>query len=169
MYFPSTPSRSKSSGAALLVSLILLLIMTLIGISAVDNVTLQSQMVRNSQWAQDTYQIALSEIQKRIKDMNEMNLDDDEVYLADYLNEVMTAPDDTISYSSSDPEFELIDASALASQSVSVGYQGIGAPPSGYEIGDFVGQLFTLNSVATATGSGVDSDQTQGFNYPAPK
>ena len=50
-------------GATLIVSLILLLVLTIVGISTIESVNLQSLMARNSQFQVESYQVALSEIE----------------------------------------------------------------------------------------------------------
>jgi Tfp pilus assembly protein PilX len=49
----TTSSYKRSEGAVLLVSLVLLTVMTMIGVAAIDSQTLQSQMARNSLFAQN--------------------------------------------------------------------------------------------------------------------
>lgn len=60
-------SIQRSQGAILLVSLLLLLAMTIIGVAAIDTSTLQSQMSRNSLEANTRYQITINEIEGHIK------------------------------------------------------------------------------------------------------
>ena len=68
---------NKQSGATLIVSLILLLVLTLVGVSAIEDVTLQAHMARNSQFQVHTYQVALSEINGQLSildtDINVLN------------------------------------------------------------------------------------------------
>ena len=61
------PFHYHQQGAVLIVSLMLLLVMTLLGIATVDLSQLQSQMARNSLTSQYLHQIAYSEIQARVK------------------------------------------------------------------------------------------------------
>ena len=54
-------------GATLIVSLILLLVLTIVGISTIESVNLQSLMARNSQFQVESYQVALSEIEAQLE------------------------------------------------------------------------------------------------------
>ena len=75
------PSHIRQQGAVLMVSLILLLVMTLLGIAAIDLSQLQSQMARNSLLSQYLHQIAYSEIQAQVKALAD----------PDYLDSVTTS------------------------------------------------------------------------------
>jgi type II secretory pathway component PulK len=157
-----TRSYHRSNGAVLLVSLVLLTVMTMIGVAAIDTQTLQSQMARNSLFAQNLYQVSLSEIQAQYYELQGL----------DYLTEVMNSTTTIDSYPSielDDAEVDTYKSDDAYSQSVVISYVGDGAPPSGYSIGLFEGKNFEVNSVAEVTGTGSESDQTQGLTYPAPK
>lgn len=156
-------SHHKSQGAVLLVSLVLLTAMTIIGVASIDSATLQSQMARNSLYAQNLYQKSLSEIEAQYEKLKG----------SDYLTSILTAvttigPDNDPGISITDANVETHDVNDAYTQSVSVAFTGNGPPPSGYSVGIFIGKNFEVNSVSTVTGTGSTSDQTQGLNYPAP-
>ncbi|WP_101759670.1 PilX N-terminal domain-containing pilus assembly protein [Oceanicoccus sp. KOV_DT_Chl] len=65
-----THSYTHSQGAILIVSLILLLVMTLIGVASIDSSQLQSQMASNSLHQQNQYQRSLNEIRAQQLDLN---------------------------------------------------------------------------------------------------
>lgn len=158
-----TSSYRKSQGAVLIVSLILLMVMTLIGVSAIDTSTLQSQMTRNSLYARNLYQKSLSEIEAQYNKMKG----------SQYLTNVLTASplpnkDDNPGLEIADSAVETYDATDPYSQSVVVSFSGNGPPPSGYSLGLFIGKNFEIDSTSSVTGTGSESDQTQGLNYPAP-
>lgn len=156
-------SYQKSQGAVLLVSLVLLTAMTIIGVAAIDSSSLQSQMARNSLYAQNLYQKSLSEIEAQYEKLKG----------SDYLTSVLTAvttvgPDNDPGLTIGDYSAETHDPNDAYTQAVTVSFTGNGPPPSGYSVGIFIGKNFEVNSVSTVAGTGSESDQTQGLNYPAP-
>lgn len=146
--------QAKQGGAALIVSLILLLVLTVVGLSAVENVALQSKMARNSEFKVQTYQIALSEIAAQ------------QTQLAVDLAPLDTALDDGSLVQTGD---DIVMQPGDVTQTVSFDYVGTGVPPEGYSIDEFVGRHFELNSRAQMDNTGIFSDQTQGLNYAGPK
>jgi type II secretory pathway component PulK len=163
--------RSRQQGATLLVALILLLVMTLVGIGAGDTAIMQMQMSRNSQFEQEAYQIALSEIQSQFVGFTE-----DLAPLTTAMNNYADADNgDDITEDGVEPltGSELLmaaEAAAInAEQEAALVFVGDGAPPSGFTIGSFVGKRFDLNSDATIGGTSIGSSQTLGMNFAAPK
>jgi Tfp pilus assembly protein PilX len=158
-----TASYRHSQGAVLLVSLVLLTAMTIIGVASIDSATLQSQMARNSLYAQNLYQKSLSEIEGQYEKLKGSD------YLESILTSVTTVgPDNDPGITIGDSGAATHDAYDAYTQSVTVSYTGNGPPPSGYSVGIFIGKNFEVNSVSTVAGTGSESDQTQGLNYPAP-
>lgn len=158
-----TANYRRSKGAVLIVSLILLMIMTLIGVSAIDTSTLQSQMTRNSLYARNLYQKSLSEIEAQYEKMRG----------SQYLTDVLTAnplpdKDNDPGLAITDDKVETYDPNDPYSQNVVVSFSGNGPPPSGYSLGLFIGKNFEIDSTSAVTGTGSESYQTQGLNYPAP-
>jgi len=166
---PNLPSQQQ--GATLLVAMILLLVMTLIGIGAGDTATMQLQMSRNSQFEQEAYQIALSEIDSQYKSYT-----DDLSVLTTALNNYAASDNtDDITQDGVEPltGAELLMAAEAAAagavQTAELAYVGDGAPPTGFTLGSFVGKRFDLNSEATIANSSIGSSQTLGMNFAAPK
>ena len=141
-------------GATLLVSLVMLLILTLVGLSAVENVNLQTHMARNSQYFIHSYQVALSEIQAQLSDLET----DIAPLNAATFNGIENRVGDDISMQ---PD--------KFTQTVSFEYIGEGLPPTGFSVDTFVGRIYELDSRAQLTNTGIFSDQTQGLNYAGPK
>jgi hypothetical protein len=54
----SPPARSRQAGATLIVGLVLLLVLTLLGVSGMNTATLEVQMAANTQFQQDAFQAA---------------------------------------------------------------------------------------------------------------
>ena len=149
-----TTSISQQRGATLMVSLVLLLVLTVIGISAVHNTSLQSRMSLNSQFQVQAHQVALSEINAQIVDLEQdLGVLDDTL-----LNGLQERTGDDVFMQPDKYE-----------QTVSFEYQGEGLPPVGYSVDAYVGRLYELNSRAQLDNTGIFSDQTQGFNYAGPK
>lgn len=61
-----TPFRPQQ-GAVLIVCLVLLLILTMLGLSSVGNVNLQTQMARNTQFSQEVYQFLQGEMKYQME------------------------------------------------------------------------------------------------------
>lgn len=160
-----TASYHHSQGAILVVSLVLLLIMTLVGVAAIDSSQLQSQMARNTLYAQNLYQADLSEIEAQRQELLGL----------DYLTKVKTAPPlsnpdpdldgtpgldvadaNTITHDGSDP-YELTFVVSYAGKALVSG-----------ENWENKGLIFRIDGVALIPDTGSLSDQTQGLKYPAP-
>jgi Tfp pilus assembly protein PilX len=58
MNYAALASRSKHAGATLVVGLVLLLVLTLLGVSGMNTATLEVQMAGNTQFQQDAFQAA---------------------------------------------------------------------------------------------------------------
>lgn len=172
-----THSYHRSQGVILLVSLILLLAMTLIGVSAIDSGSLQSQMSRNSLNARNLYQKSLSEIQAQHERLNR----DSGVELGRINNSttvfVPNAVEGITNTTANDPlhgvaiaETDLITASAADNydQSALIVFAGNSPPPSGYSLGIYIGKSYEVNTIATVSGTSSTSNQTQGMKRVAP-
>ena len=144
----------KQSGAALLVGLLLLLVLTILGLSVVDSSSLQGNMSRNSQFRVHSYQVALSEIVAQLTDFD-----------------IDISPLDAALLNGTEPRTgaDVFMQPANFTQTVSLDYVGEGLPPAGYSVDTYVGRLYELNSRAQVNNTGIFSDQTQGFNYAGPK
>jgi len=59
---PTIPSFSRQRGVVLVVSLLILLVLTLLGISSLDSSVMEEKMASNSQTMTDTFQTAESAI-----------------------------------------------------------------------------------------------------------
>ena len=55
---PSIPGRSRQQGAALVIGLVLLLVLTVIGISGMNTATMELTMANSTQVQQDAFQLA---------------------------------------------------------------------------------------------------------------
>lgn len=140
-------------GATLIVSLILLLVLTIVGISTIESVNLQSLMARNSQFQVESYQVALSEIEAQLEAL--------EVDLGP-LTDAVTEGTETRTGD------DIVMQPDHFDQTVIYTYAGEGLPPPGYSVDIYVGRLFELNSRAQMDNTGIFSDQTQGLNYAGP-
>ena len=168
------PLRHHSQGAILIVCLILLLMMTFLGVSAVDNSALQSQMARNSLFARTLFQASLSEIEAQRNEMENL------AYLTSIRTSTTTISKSTHEGISNDsPGITLnsltTDNTDNYQQTGAVVYTGTsenGGPPlSGYSLGgnsNFIAIYFEANVVSEYTDTGSASDQTQGLLRAAP-
>jgi type IV pilus assembly protein PilX len=62
------PSRSQQAGATLIVGLVLLLVLTVVGVSGMNTATMEVTMAGNTQFQQDAFQLAESAIDTAIAD-----------------------------------------------------------------------------------------------------
>ena len=148
--------KHSQSGAALIVSLVLLLIMTLIGLAAVDTVTLESQMAVNSQMRLDVYQIALSNI-------------DDHLYTSSRfetpsksMNEAVALGGLAIDASIRDP---LAVTPAGVATTMTISGQEYNVQACAKNNLSKARREFLITSTATVTGTGSTSIQQQGFHF----
>lgn len=137
--------------------------MTIIGVAAIDTSALQSQMTRNSLYARNLYQKSLSEIEAQFKKTNDL----------EFMTEIMTGEDiasldNDAGIEVLESDLETYDPNDPYSQSLTFTYVGEGPPLSGYSLGLYVGRNFEIDSISIVDGTGSESDQTQGLNYPAP-
>ena len=165
-----TPRFSHSQGAVLLVSLILLLAMTLIGVAAIDSSSLQSQMSNNSLSARNRFQASLSEIQGQFKKMLGI------VYLSSIKTSLITIPDSNAGITTTGPGLtlsgsELIthDTSGVFTQSANVVFSGKDSvPKSGQSLSAFGVFSYEVNTITKVTGTNPTSNQTQGLQRTVP-
>lgn len=55
---PTAPLRAKQTGATLIVGLVLLLVLTVVGVSGMNTATMEITMAANTQFQQDAFQLA---------------------------------------------------------------------------------------------------------------
>jgi type IV pilus assembly protein PilX len=164
-----TQSYRHSQGVILLVSLILLLAMTLIGVAAIDSSSLQSQMSRNSLFARNLYQASLSEIQAQHREMDDLD------YLESIHGSATEIPDTITGITTTGPGLQIADVGILTrsatdpfDQSANVVFSGTSSPPSGYSLGLYIGMSYEVNAISEVAGTSSQSDQTQGLKRVAP-
>src|SRR5690606_21963417 len=147
---------ASQKGAALVVCLVLLLVLTIVGTASVEDINLQSNMARNSQFLMQAFNTALSESDAQIS--------------MDLLNRTVSAPGGQISLD----DAELVMASdavqAPFEQTVTIRYDeaNSGGPASGYGL-NFQQFRFEINSTAALPNTGTRSDQVQGLSFVGAK
>lgn len=168
-----TPSYRASQGVVLIVALVLLLALTLIGVSAIDSSSLQSQMSRNSLYARNLYQASLSEIQAQREKMRG----------TERLENIVKSPTQYVATSyegisfdgpgldlgAGSPNLLETDNNAAYTYSGYVVFSGEGPPPSGYSLKLYKGMNYEINIITQVTNTTSISNQTQGVKGPAPK
>lgn len=73
--------RSKQSGAALIVALVALLVLTLLGVRTMGDVMNQSSVVRNEQFKQKVFYAAVSETNVQINEVNDNPQNEDDAII----------------------------------------------------------------------------------------
>ncbi len=142
-------NKYKQSGAALFVSLMILFLMTIIGLSALNNATTDERMALNMQHQQQVFHAAESSINVVKRDINS-------------LEEAIStgAPSTPVAYNSQ------ADVTASASAS----YVGCGIPAAGFGLGEggFVTHEFGINASAALGASSAQANHLQGVSLLAP-
>ncbi|GAA5317388.1 MAG: hypothetical protein AseanaTS_25930 [Candidatus Pelagadaptatus aseana] len=154
-------SAKEQKGATLLVSLVLLLLLTIIGISSIEDVSLQSNMVRNSQFKMQAFNVALSESNAQYANVNQNFLSaiiqSAEAYIYSGEELAMTSPDNPFQ------------------QDVVMNYDGNAGgvvakkASKAMDLQGFDTYYFSLDSDASLTNTGTQSSQVQGIEYIGPK
>lgn len=151
--------RSRQRGATLIVAVVILAVMTILGISAVSDNSMQSAMVRNNQLQMLAYNTALSEINAQIY---EFNVELETQKLLDALN-------DSEGLRELDPGeiYEQLRGTQF-SQDVEITYLYEGPSWAGNEVGTFRELFYEIESDAILEGTSTRSDQVQGVSFIAP-
>jgi len=76
-------SNSNQRGAAMIVAMVALIVLTLLGVSTMGDVLNQSTVVRNEQFSQKVFYAALSELNVQINTANESSLNNDDTLVND--------------------------------------------------------------------------------------
>lgn len=159
----SITKRSEQTGAVLLISLIMLLLLTIIGVSSVEDMTLQSNMTRNSQFKMQAFNTAYSETVAQYQQLSG-NISPLTLAMAS-INAIAFDPASLFMPSASNPFKQTVSLNFEGSKGAHVADTEAGMMElSGYE-----DMAFELNSTAKLQNTGSQSDQLQGLNYTAPK
>jgi len=78
---------SSQQGAALIVALVALLILTILGVTTMTDVLSQSSVVRNEQFRQQVFYAASSELNVQIESVNDNAQNEDDQIILDLLDE----------------------------------------------------------------------------------
>jgi type IV pilus assembly protein PilX len=158
----------SQQGAVLIVSLVLLLVMTIIGVAAIDSTQLQSQMARNSLFAQNLHQASLSEIQvqdtklKGTAYVEQITISTTDILATDY--KCITSNGVGVTYNTGTSA----SAGIKYDQSGAVTFIGNAPPPSGYSLGTYIGKRYEICAISEVPGTSAKSEQTQGLTRVAP-
>ena len=140
-------NKSKQSGAVLFVSLMILFLMTIIGLSALNNATTDERMALNMQHQQQVFHAAESAINVVKRD------------IASLEQAITTGAASTpLAYTSQ------ADVAASASAT----YAGCGEPAAGFSLGGFVRHEFGINASASLGASSAQANHLQGVSLLAP-
>lgn len=138
----TAPGRPQQRGAALIVGLVLLLVMTLLGVTGVTGNTLELAMAGNTQHAQDAFEAAESAIQA----------------------EVLRGPLDDIAVPRVTEGYQFnpgVTADATTT------YGSTQLPPPGYSISEYRADHYQVDSLGMSA-RGARSNNLQGFYVVVP-
>lgn len=155
--FQLTQPVSQQRGAALIVCLILLLILTITGTAAIEDLSLQTNMARNSQFHMQAFHTAASEINGQL-----IKLGSNEAPLTSAMTSatgVLQLTGSEIVMSATDTPFE---------QEVAVRYEGYAGSAPGCRLDVCAGYHFEMDSTAKLENSGTRSEQVQGLLFTGP-
>jgi hypothetical protein len=149
----ANPARVRQSGAALFIGLILLVIITLIGISGVRSVIMEKNMASNNQYQVMVFQAAETGIEGALADTNA------------FIAAINTPTDGTwptrnYNVTHADNPYAITSVAEIQ----------VGAPtvPVGYSIGEFVTYPFTIISDGTIASINAADRHTQTATKIAP-
>ena len=147
MKYISYMNTSKQKGAALFVSLMILFLMTIIGVSALNNATTDERMALNMQHQQQVFHAAESAINVVKRDINS-------------LEQAITTGSASTPVAYTGQSDVAADASAT--------YVGCGDPAAGFSLGGFVRHEFGINASASLGASSAQANHLQGVSLLAP-
>lgn len=162
----------KEKGAALIVSLMILLVMTIIGVSALGNTSLEERMSQNFQHTNIAFQASESAIGKVIieGDAGGTGIYTNPFYVqaSDPLITALNAGVDdtsTTRIQDMDPQNHLANAELSATSVIS--YKSANHCP-GMSVDDFICYNFDISAVATIDATNTRQEHLQGVARPAP-
>jgi type IV pilus assembly protein PilX len=157
-YLPVEPLARRQAGAALIIGLILLMVMTVLGISGASRAILGLRMADNARQGQYAFEAAQAAIDREMLNPNPITFDDP------LPGKVVRTLDPALSYPA-DTESPL----ATASASTVFRSEADLAPGSGWEAGTMTALHFEVQADGTTTARGGRSEQVAGFYVMAPK
>ncbi len=164
----NTCRHKSESGAALIVALVALLILTLLGVSTMSDVMNQSSVVRNEQFRQKVFYAASSELNVQIDAVNRNQQNEDDAIIDDLLNSNATGVDMEVEITEADEPLRLTDPEEVILSDVFIRGSRIdhfGCP--GESIGKvkvIAGEIDTTASLDDGRGS-IRSTQRQRYVY----
>jgi type IV pilus assembly protein PilX len=164
--------RQKQTGSALIVSLMILLVMTIIGISTISGTNLEERMSQNFQFSTIAFQAAESAINKVIDAGNPGGAGASKNPFYDAANDPLVASintgignTSTVVTHNMDPDGHL--ANTTLNTSSTVVYDG-GKICPGMSMGDMTCHYFEIQTNATIAASSTSTNHVQGIYRPAP-
>jgi Tfp pilus assembly protein PilX len=160
----------KQSGATLLVSLVMLLVLTIIGVSSIEDLSLQNNMTRNSQFKMQAFNTSLSESEAQIPLLfNSIVTLQNAMNASDSIEPIANA--NLVMPSTANPFLQtvrVIHIPVATDATDTTGFVQGGVVAGGYSLDAITKESFELNSIAELLSSGSKSNQLQGFRYTAP-
>jgi len=144
------PNHQRQQGAALIVGLVLMTVLTLLAVSTMRTSTLELAMAGNAQYHEQATQMAESGIRDAISriDNNEIDLDATDGWLINY-SEVVLAP----------------DVGTLGRYEVTISFKQSGTPPEGYDT-KTKALYFEIESTGLSAARNAKAAIRQGFWIP---
>lgn len=160
--------QKNQNGAILIVAIVLLLAMTLLSVSAVDGLSLQSQMARNSIESQTLYQISLSDIQHQFNRLRDPRFRE-HVRASSAITDNPSASQQQSGIRLTERDMQPLQRSIQYDRSGKIVLmQGDTAPLSGYSLNGFPVHHYEIHIVTRLPGTSSESNQTQGVAHVAP-
>jgi type IV pilus assembly protein PilX len=148
------------TGAALIIGLILLMVMTLLGITGMSRAITNIRMADNTRQSQAAFQAAQSALDTEMLDPNPITVDEDGLVPGVVVRQL----DPAYNYPADSDQ-----PTATASAATSFRAESDLAPGSGWEAGTMTALHFEIASDGRSTARGASSQQVAGFYVMAPK
>lgn len=156
-------------GAILIVAMALLLAMTLLSVSALDGLSLQSQMARNSIESQTLYQMSLSELQHQFNRLHDPRFRD-RIRTSPAITDKQAASQQhaTRGIRLSEREMQPLERDTQYDRSGTIVLtQSDATPLSGYSLNGFPVHHYEITIATRLPGTSSASSQTQGVAHVA--
>jgi len=140
----SNPQRRKQSGVTLVITLILMVLITVIGIASLRTTSLEEKMAANMQQSTRAFESAESGIRKAVSDVNNFSVYND-------TNNPVVPDDSPFTF----PENASTAAEETGKADVRVGFKGWSVPKraSGYSVVHYKTANFEIEATGSAAGN----------------
>ena len=159
----------RQSGVTLIVVLVIMTTVSLLALASMSDTNMQLNMVRNDQFYVNAYRVSISEINAQLDSINANAASEDDEIILSLLDLEPDTPLEVASDEMLGPHADLGAFDQVLEISPSCEVDSCPSPP-GFSHSKFT-KVYrgSINSIATMSGTGSSSDQSQGFWYLLPQ